>query len=150
MRLKYQTAVATLVQFIVLGLLNIANGIESVVTTCRHDQPNCISNLLTSSIFYILLVGWLGIIIALGYFAQERRSKRLAQLLIAAEGATMLVALFNIKLGLKHPSSVLSTITSYTDVILALWVITLAYRLMRSGGGRIIAQRSRRRKPPTS
>jgi hypothetical protein len=140
MKLTYQTAVATLIQFIVLGLLNIANGIDSVVTTCRHSGGDCVGNLISSLIFYILIVGWFGFVVVLGYTAQERRGKRLAQLLIAAEGLIMLVALFNIKLTLKYQSGALSLLTSSVDVILALWVIMLAYRLMRSGGGRITAK----------
>jgi hypothetical protein len=154
MRLKYQTAVATLIQFIVLSFLNIANAITSVVTTCHHDSSSCVTNLLTSTVLYILVVGWFGLMLAIGYGAQEQRSKRLAQLLIAAELLTTLVACFNVKLDLKSHSSLLSLslITSLADILLGLWVVSLAYRLMRADGRRITRAQSgrprKRREPP--
>ncbi len=146
MKLTYQTAVATLIQFIVLGLLNIIGGIASIVTTWHHQGTDHISNLLASIIFFLLIVGWFGVLVALGYGAQERRNKRLAQVLIAAELLTLLVALFNIKLAVKYNGSLLSLGTSIADVLLAAWVITLAFRLMKAGGRRItVASRSRHR-----
>jgi hypothetical protein len=151
MRLKYQTAVATLIQFIVLSLLNLANGSVSIVTTCRHDSSNCVANLLSSAVFYILAVGWFGLLLAVGYLAQEQRNKRLAQALIAGELLTTLVACFNVKLDLGSHTSLLSLslLTSLADILLALWAISLAYRLMRAGGRRITSTaRSRNRKHP--
>jgi hypothetical protein len=146
MRLKYQTGTATLIQLIVLGLLNIATGLQSIITTCRHDGVNCVSNTLTSAIFYIMTVSWFAILVVLGAGAQEKRSKRLAQLLIAAEGLTGLVALFNIKLNIHYPSGFLSPFTSLADLVLSVWVITLAWRLMRAGSGRVVThQRPRQR-----
>jgi hypothetical protein len=146
MRLTYETATATLIQFIVLGLLNIANGLDSIVTTCHHTGGDCVGNIFSSLIFYILTVGWFGMVLVVGYAAQESRSKRLAQLLIAAEGLIGLVALFNIKLNLAYHSGFLSLGTSVVDLLLAIWIITLAYRLMRAGGKRITPrQRSRKR-----
>ena len=151
MRLKYQTAVATMVQFIILSFLNIANGVTSVVTTCHHDGGNCVTNLLTSTVLYILVVGWFGLLLATGYGAQERRSKRLAQVLICAEFLTTLVACFNIKLDVKsHSLLSLSFFTSLADIILALWVISLAYRLMRAGGRRITSATRPRNRPTPS
>lgn len=151
MKLTYQTATATVIQFIVLGFLNIVNGIVSIVTTCAHPGGDCTGNILSSIIFYILIVGWFGIVLVLGYAAQERRSKRLAQLLIAAEGAIMLVALFNIKLTLKYHNGFLNLFTSTVDLVLAIWIVTLAYRLMRANGGRVVAKaRPRQRHRPIS
>lgn len=146
MRLKYQTGTGTLIQLIVLGLLNIATGLQSIITTCHHDGGSCVSNTLTSAIFYILTVGWFAILVVIGYGAQEKRSKRLAQLLICAEALTALVALFNIKLNLHYRNGFLSLFTSLADLILALWIITLAFRLMRAGHGRVVSrQRPRHR-----
>jgi hypothetical protein len=146
MKLTYETATATLIQFIVLGLLNIANGLDSIVTTCHHAGGDCVGNIFSSLIFYILTVGWFGMVWILGYLAQERRSKRLAQLLMATEALIGLVALFNIKLNLAYHSGFLSLGTSLADLLLAIWIITLAYRLMRAGGKRITPrQRSRKR-----
>jgi hypothetical protein len=153
MHLKYQTAVATLVQFILLSLLGIANGLNSIVTTCHSSGSDCVSNTIVSLIFFILTAAWFGAIWIVGYAAQERRSKRLAQLLICGEGLVALVAYFNA----RHHTDALGLITSIVDLILALWIITLAFRLMRSSGGRIVTKqrgagrpRKRHRKPPVS
>jgi hypothetical protein len=149
MKLTYQTGVATLIQFIVLGLLNIANGLDSIITTCRHAGGDCVGNVFSSVVFYILAVSWFGIVWIIGYAAQERRSKRLAQLLIAAEGLISLVALFNVKLDLKYHNGFLSLFTSLVDLAMAVWIITLAFRLMRAGTGRVVTKqraRTRRRK----
>jgi len=147
-KLTYETAIATFIQFIILSFLGIANGLNSVVTTCRHSSSDCVSNLIVSLIFFILTAVWFGAIWLLGFIAQDRRSKRLAQLLICAECLIALVALFNA----KHHTDILSLFTSVIDLVLAIWVIILAYRLMRAGGGRVVShQRPRRRhKTPSS
>lgn len=137
MKLTYETGTATLIQFIVLGLMNILTGLDSVVQTCRHDSTNCLENVLTSFVFYLLIIAWFGIVCVIGFFAQHRRSRRLAQLLILAEILIAFVAFFNIKLNLKYHNGILSLMTSAADLILAIWIITLAYRLMRSGAGRV-------------
>src|SRR3954468_2684940 len=131
MRLRYETGTATIIQFITLTLLNIVNAVASIISTCRHDGADCSGNILSSVIFYILTVGWFAFVAALGYAAQEKRGKRMAQLLIAAEAAVAMVALFNIKLNLHYNSGLLSLITSTLDLALAIWIITLAYRLMK-------------------
>jgi hypothetical protein len=145
MKLTYETGTATIIQFIVLGFLNIANGLDSIVTTCHHSGGDCASNAFSSIVFYILLMGWFGVIAVLGYLAQERRSKRLAQLLIMTEGLVSLIALFNIKLNLKYHNGFLGLVTSIVDVALAIWIVTLAFRLMRAGGKRIPNRRQRHR-----
>jgi hypothetical protein len=149
MKLTYETATATLIQFMVLGLLNIANSIYSIVTTCHHPGGDCVGNMFSSLIFYIFITGWFGVLCVLGYLAQDRRSRRLALLLIMAEAAVTLVALFNIKLNLKYHSGMLSLVTSFVDMVLAVWIINLAFRLMQAGAGRVGArQRARRRRRP--
>src|SRR5689334_24419757 len=95
MRFRYETGVITLVQFILLSLLGIANGLNSIVSTCRATGHDCISNMIVSLIFFIITTAWFAFIWILGYAAQERRSRRLAQMLIAAEVAIALIALFN-------------------------------------------------------
>ena len=141
MKIKYQTGIATLIQFITLSVLAFANSVNSVVSTCHSDHSNCISNLIVTLIFTIILVVWFGFIWVLGFTAQHQRSKRLSQLLIAIEGAVILVAAFNA----KHHTDWLSLATSFTDVMLGIWVVFLAFRLMRSDGGRIVAGQRRRR-----
>lgn len=146
MKLKYETAVATLIQFILLSFLGIANGMNSVISTCRHQSSDCVSNIIVSIIFFILTACWFGLIWVIGYTAQDRRSKRLAQLLICAEAFIALIAFFNA----KHHTDALSLLTSVVDLGLAIWIITLAFRLMRARGGRVVTkQRARQRKRPT-
>src|SRR5579863_6364107 len=140
MKLTYETATATLIQFIVLGLLNIANSVYSIVTTCRHPGGDCVVNLFSSLIFYIFVTGWFGVVCVLGYLAQDRRSKRWAELRIMAEAGVSLVALFNIKLKIKSHRGLLSPVPSLVDVALAVWIISLPFRLMRAGGGRVVAR----------
>jgi hypothetical protein len=148
MKLTYETGTATLIQFIVLSLLNIAATITSVVTTCHHQGASCVGNLLSSIVFYILIVVWFGMITVLGFAAQQKRSRRLAQVLIAAEALIGLVALFNLKLGLRYHNGYLSLFTSAADLLLAGWIISLAFRLMKAGGGRVVTGRARRRPKP--
>jgi drug/metabolite transporter (DMT)-like permease len=143
MLLKYQTSVATLIQFITLSFLGFANGVNSVVTTCRSETGDCMSNLLVSIIFFILTAVWFGLVWLLGWAAQNRRSKRLAQLLIIAEVFIAMIAYFNAK---NHPDK-LSLITSVVDLLLAIWIIILAFRLMRAGPGRVVTKARSRRRP---
>jgi hypothetical protein len=138
MRITYETGVATLIQFIVLAFSNIANTVVSVIETCHHSQTDCVTNMLSSVVFYLLAVGWFGLIAAIGYNAQIKRSKKLCQILIMAELIVFLVAAYNIKLGLTYHNGALSLFTSLIDSILAIWVITLAYRLIRARGGRVV------------
>jgi uncharacterized membrane protein HdeD (DUF308 family) len=142
MRLTYETAIATLIQFVILSFLGIANGINSVVSTCRNDSSDCMSNLIVSLIFFILTAAWFAAVCFIGFLAQDRRSKRLAQLLIAAEALIALVALFNA----KHHTDFLSLFTSLIDLLLAIWIISLAFRLMRAGGKRVVTRQRRQRR----
>lgn len=147
MKLTYETGTATLIQFIVLGIMNILTGLDSVVITCRHDSANCLENVLTSFVFYILIITWFGIVCVLGFFAEHKRSKRLAQLLIFAEILIAFVAFFNIKLNVKYHNGWLTLMTSLADLILAIWIITLAYRLSKASGGRVaVKNRARKRR----
>jgi hypothetical protein len=147
MKFKYETGVITLVQFILLSLLGIANGLNSIVTTCHASGNDCISNMIVSLIYFILTTAWFAFIWILGYTVQDRRSRRLAQVLIAAEALIGLIALFNA----RHHTDVLGLATSVIDLVLAVWVITLAFRLMRAGGGRVVTkQRGRQRRRPTA
>lgn len=141
MLFKYQVSVITLFQFITISFLGIANGLYSIISTCiAHDE--CISNALVSIIYFLLIAIWFGFLWVLSYTAQERRSRKLIYMLIAAEGLVALVALFNA----KHHPDILGLITSVVDFILALWVILLAFRLMRAKGGRVVVKQPRRRR----
>ena len=145
MKLTYETGTATFIQFGVLSILNIATGLNSIISTCSTDKNSCVSNTLVSVVFYILVVGWFGFVSALGYMAQQKRSKRLAQLLICAELLISMVAFFNA----HHHNDIFTLLTSIVDLFLAAWVIYLSFKLMRSRGGRIVAkQPARNRKSP--
>jgi len=147
MKLTYETGIATLIQFLALSFLTLASQLVSVVSTCHKDGSNCVSNLLTSTILYIVVAVVFGSIWLIGYLTQSRRSKWLAQLLICIEGLVALVALFSIKLSLHHHKNIFGLLAGLSVFILAVWIITLAYRLMRAGGGRVVArQRPRQRK----
>jgi uncharacterized membrane protein YsdA (DUF1294 family) len=145
MRLTYQTGVGTLIQFLLLSFLTLGSQAVSAVTTCSQNNGDCVSNLITSIIFYILVAIVFGAIWLLGYSVQSRRSKRLAQLLIAIEVVIALGALFSIKISVHQANkNVFALIVSFLVLVLAAWIITLAFRLMRAGGGRVVVARQRR------
>lgn len=133
MRLTYETGVATFVQFVVISLLTFGSQVSSIVGSCTGEHKNCITNSLSSILYFMLLVLWFGFIWILGYSAQKRRSRQLCRLLIAVEVGVMMIALFDLK---RHTTS-LGLITSAADLLLAAWVIYLALRLKRARGGRI-------------
>lgn len=141
MKLPQDTAVATFIQFIVLSLLNIANGANSIIVTCHKSSSDCSNNIISSLVFFILLVIWFALVWQLGYWAQETRSRKLAFLLICAEGMIALIAYFNA----KHHNNFLELATSMIDLVLALWIIYLAVRLWRAGDKRLVARQRRRR-----
>lgn len=135
-KLTYETGTATLIQFMVMGILNLVTGLNSIISACHHGK-DCLTNAIVSPIYYILLTGWFASLWIIGYFAQERRSKWLARLLICAEGLVVLVSLFNA----KHHNDLIGLITSLADLVLALWVIFLSIRLMLAGPGRVVSHR---------
>ena len=153
MRFRYEVGIITFIQFILLSLLGIANGLNSIVSTCASDSHDCVSNLIVSLIFFIITAAWFAFIWILGYQVQERRSSGWAAMLIGAEAVVSLIALFNA----MHHTDWLSLSTSIIDLVLALWVILLVLMLVWSGGSpikrsapRTAAGRPRRRRRPTS
>lgn len=142
MRIPQDTGIATFIQFIALSLLNIANGANSIIVTCHKSSSDCTNNIVSSLVFFILVVMWFGFVWVLGYLTQERRSRKLAIVLIGAELMIAMVAYFNA----RHHNNLLELSTSVIDLILAAWVIYLAARLWKAGDRRIV-QRQRRRRP---
>ncbi len=145
MRLKYETGIVTLVQFIVMSLLSLANSLNSIITTCVRSSGQCIENMIPSIILFILTAVWFAFIWILGYAVQERRSRKLAALLIGAEFAVAMIALFSV----KHHTDWLSFGTSVIDLILSVTVIILAVRLFLAGGSRVVSHQRRRHRPTT-
>ena len=140
MAVKYQTGVSTLIQFIAVTFLNLVNLFASSISSCVKNTSDCVGDVTLNLLYFLVLSAWFAFIWVLGYAAQDRRSKRLAQLLIAAEAIIFLAAL----LDAKHHPDILGLITSLVDAALAGWTIVLAWRLMRAGGGRVT---SRARRP---
>lgn len=138
-KIKYQTGIATLIQFLTMSLLGIANGMNSIVTECRADQSGCTIKIMLSLMFFLLTASWFGAVWILGYMAQESRDRRLAVLLILVELLIIAIALFNA----QHHTDALSLFTSIADISLAIWVISLAVRLYRANGKRIRHRKSR-------
>ncbi|MGH7142101.1 MAG: hypothetical protein ACREF5_01335 [Candidatus Saccharimonadales bacterium] len=145
MRLRYETGVATLVQFIVAVSLSSLNGIISIIGGCTAcANADCVSNTLVSLILIILIVIALGFLLVLGYAAQERRSSRLAKTLIAFEVLAALIYLFDA----QHTPNIIDRITNLITFVVAVWVILLAWRLATAKGGRIVRSRQRRNPIP--
>lgn len=143
LRLRYETGTATLVQLIVMLLLNFANAITTIITTCvHHDQ--CVENTVVTALYIIAMAVWLVFLTILGFAAQDRRSVFIARILLMAEALVAIVALFDI----RHSPNALGFITSLVDFALAAWVIIPAYRLQKARGGRI-TERPRSRRRPT-
>jgi Ca2+/Na+ antiporter len=142
MKIKYETGTATLVQFIALSLLGILNALNSIISTCHSAADECVTNAMLSTIFFMITVFFFAVIWVLGYTVQDRRSKRLAQLLIMVELLIMIVALFNA----RHHTDILSLFTSVLDFGLAVWVIVSAAILIKYGGKRVVTHRQRPRK----
>lgn len=143
-KLTYETGIGAFIQFIILSLFILITQLGSSVTGCFKDGTDCITNTITSIIFFLLTAIVFGCIWLIGYAAQSRRSRRLARLLICIEGFIGLAALFSLKLNVRS-RSVLGLIASFGVLVMAVWIITLAFRLMRSGGGRVVAHQRRRR-----
>jgi hypothetical protein len=145
MKIPRDVSVVTFIQFVTLSLLGIANGLNSVVYTCNKDSSDCVNNLLTSMIFFILTVIWFAFVWVLSYAVRDRRSKRLALVLIASELLIAMIAYFNA----RHHTDFLSLATSVIDLMLALWVTYLAFLIWRSKGGRVRTRQRARRRPET-
>lgn len=136
MLLKYETGIATFIQFVVLSLLNIINVVGSTVSQCGTGHSDCVWGAFANMVFIILIVLWFGFLWVLGFAAQDRRSKRLAQALILAECMVAIVALFNF----KHGHETFARLTSLFNLIMAVYVILLAFRIARAKGGRVVVR----------
>lgn len=145
MKLTYQTGIAALIQFIVLSFLTLGSQIFSVVDTCRKGGE-CVSNLITSTILYILVAIVFGSIWLIGVAAQTQRSKRWAQLLICIEGVIALISLFSLKLSLHGHKNLGGMLMSFSIFLIAVWIISLAFRLTRYEGQRIRTGNQRRKR----
>jgi len=127
MKIRYQTGTATIVQLVVMLLLNFATALQAIITSCVHHD-SCVSGIVINFLFLIVLAVWLMLLAALGYMAENRRSRKFALVLLAGEALVAVVTFFNI----RHFPNILGLITSIVDFSMAIWVIILAYRLRKS------------------
>jgi hypothetical protein len=151
MKLRYETGSATLMQFAVVTIFAFTTQFSSVVAECVKHNGNCVGDTLTSFIYVILVGVWLGFVSVIGYTVQDKRNRRMAQLLIACEGMVGLIALFNA----RHFPNFFGLVASLVDLGFAVLVIYLAWNVLRAGGGRIVASsalasRNRPRRRPTA
>lgn len=137
MKLRYHTAFATFIQLAVITLLVIIGGIMDVAKNCENSSE-CVVNSFLWIIIAFLLAGWYAALFALGYFAQENRSYKLARLLIGGELFTAFIALMLI----KNPSSFYSGMGAIIALIFAVWIVVLAWRIYKARGSRISTTRS--------
>lgn len=142
MKIKYETNIATFVQFVVMSLLAIANGLKSIIVDCVKNPSDCVGDIFTNFILFMLTVFFFANVWILGYLAHDRRSPRLAALLIALEGGVITVALFNA----RHFTDYLGLATSIIDSALAIWVIISCALLIKNKGKRTTTRRSGRRR----
>jgi hypothetical protein len=142
MRLRYETGIATLVQFVFGVGLSLIGGAASVINGCHgHAAAECASNTLVSLLLIIITATVLAAIAAFGYIAQERRSTRLALILIGIEGMAALFYLFDAKQSL----GLLERISNLISFVVAGWVVVIAVALAQSHGRRIVSGGRRHR-----
>lgn len=143
MKLTYQTGIAALIHLAVISVFNVVNGVHSSVVQCTNGSTDCVGNIITSLLYFMLITTWFAFLWILAAAAQDRRSRKLAFLLIGGELMVLAVSLFNA----QHYNHYLGLTTSLVDAALATWVAFLALRLFISGGGRVTASsRARRRR----
>ena len=143
MKLTYQTGIAALIHLAVISVFNVANGVNSSVQRCTNGSSDCIGNIITNMLYFMVITFWFTFLWILAAAAQDRRSRKLAFLLIGAELMVIAVSLFNA----QNHNDYLGLTTSLVDATLAAWVAFLAARLFISGGGRVTgSSRGRRRR----
>jgi len=140
-KLKYETSIITFFQFITMSLLYFLINLGSIISVCKSQNYNCVSNSISSITLSIVIVIAFACVWLLGFYVQNRRSQRLALLLIIIEAGIFVVELFDA----HNFPNILSLTTSLVDALLALWVIVLAFRLYRAKGGRIVARKRPRK-----
>ncbi len=133
-KLKYETGIAATIQFISLTLLNFISGASTTVSECTKGNGSCMGNVVLSILYFLVITVWFGALWLAGFAAQDRRSKRIAQALILAEGMVFLVGLYDFS---KHKSSLISSIISVVEIISSVWIAWLALRLILARGGRV-------------
>ncbi len=133
-KLKYETGIATTVQLIFVTVFNIINGTASSIDQCTNNSGNCVSNIVLSLLYFMVLSVGFVILWLIGMETQDKRSKRLAQLLILGEFVVAGISIFDLT---HRDPSITGRMSSFVDGVFSIWVIILAVRLLRANGGRI-------------
>lgn len=141
-KLKYETSVITFVQFIAMSTLYFTINLGSIVATCTNGSNECLSNTISSITLSIIVVFAFALVWILGYLVQNLRSHRLAIMLIVIELGILVIEIFDA----HNSTSVISLITSTLDAVLAFWIITLAIRVYRAKGSRIVIKSKQKNK----
>jgi hypothetical protein len=153
MKLRYETGTATMIQFAVITLVALLTQTRGVIEACLKSGSDCVSDSVISLMYVIILGLWLGFVSVIGYAAEDRRSKRLAQLLLVLQ----VMILGPIMMNIRGSHNIFDRFGSLIDLAVCVWVMLLAWRLMRANGGRIVklspavaATRPRRRPAPVA
>ncbi|HEU4984148.1 MAG TPA: hypothetical protein VFT58_00795 [Nitrososphaera sp.] len=134
MRLRYQTGTATFIQLATAMFLIVINNVIAFISACTEESSECAITAMFSLVFIIMSGLWFLAVSAIGYGAEDRRSGKLAYVLIIAELMTIAAA-FGF---FQHPSNWFSGLSALVIIVLAAWIIVLAWRLSRAKGGRIV------------
>lgn len=137
MRIRYETSIATLVQFIVGAVLAFLSNAASIIGGCISNGADCVSNAFVSLLLVILVVAGYSLLLGLGYVAQEKRSSRLALLLIGCEAFAALIFLFDT----RQAPGFIDKVTNALSLVIAVWVAYVAFNLYRAKGARIVRRR---------
>lgn len=122
-------------QFAVVTIFGLLTQLGPAIGDCVKSRGDCTNEVMSSLLYVVLLGVWLIFVSVIGYAAQDRRNRRMAQLLIACEGFIGLISLFNA----RHFPSILGLISSLVNFGFAVLAIYLAWNIIRSGGGRIVS-----------
>lgn len=137
MHTRIKTGVATLVQFVFGTVLAFIAGVVSIIGGCRNGGVDCATNTFVSLILIIMTIAAYGVLLGIGYVAQDKRSPRLALALIALEFVGAVVFLFDA----RHATNFFDLATNLTSLLIAAWVIFVAFRQFRAKGARLVRRR---------
>lgn len=134
MHSRIKTGVATLIQFIFGTALAFIGTIVSIVSGCKNGSTDCVSNAFVSLLLVILTVAAYGILLGVGYIAQDRRNPRLALALIGLEFVGSVIFLFDT----RHATGFFDRSTNLLSFLIAAWVTFIAFRQFRARGRRMV------------
>lgn len=144
MKLHYQTGTATFIQLALVMLLIVINNLVGFIIACTSDSSECAISAMFSLVFIIFSGIWFIFVSAVGYAAEEKRSSKLAYVLIAGQLVT-LGAAYGFS---QYPSNWFGAVSSVVIMLSCVWIIVLAWRLSRAKGGRIVSRATRRTRTP--